>query len=71
MRGATAIRRCPRKSSALLDLRIKLKERVERLLQLRADFLLSAFNQMHGDVRGLAALEADLRLSDFLDILCR
>src|SRR5271163_818311 len=53
-----------RKHADRLNLRVKLEKRVQRLLQLGADFFFAAVDQMHGDVRGLAVLQLDLRLAD-------
>jgi hypothetical protein len=41
------------------------------LLELRANFLLTTFKQMHGDMRSLIAFQANLGFADFFDLIGR
>jgi hypothetical protein len=60
-----------RGAGRLLDFGIELEEGIEGLLELAADFLFAAFNEMHGDVRGVAVLELDGGVGQLLDFIGR
>src|SRR5260370_455090 len=68
--------KCPTNISSLAQLstsefRIELEERVQRLHQLPANLVLAAFDQVHRDMRLVAAFERDFRILQLLDVICR